>query len=78
MSHCDTWYPLCDNRRRGTAAAHSNQGDEMNKSYVWQLAVFVLILLGLNFFFRLHISIIGSLVLTVGLSLLFSFFRGRR
>jgi hypothetical protein len=50
----------------------------MNRSYIWQLAVFVLVLIGLNFFFRLHISIIGSLVLTVGLSVLFSLFRGRR
>jgi hypothetical protein len=50
----------------------------MNKSYIWQLAVFVLVLIGLNFFFRLHISIIGSLLLTVGLSVLFSLFRKRR
>lgn len=46
--------------------------------WVWQLVVFVLVLLGLNFFFRLHISIIGSLVLTVALSFLFSFGKGRR
>lgn len=50
----------------------------MNRSYLWQLAVFVLILIGLNFFFRLHISIIGSLVLTLALSFLFSAFRRRR
>lgn len=50
----------------------------MKRSYFWQLAVFVLILVGLNFFFRLHISVIGSLILTVGLSALFSFFRARR
>lgn len=50
----------------------------MNRSYVWQLVVFVLILIGLNFFFGLHISIIGSLVLTLGLSFLFSAFRRRR
>ena len=50
----------------------------MNRSYVWQLALFVLILIGLNFFFRLHISIIGSLVLTVVLSFAFSAFRRRR
>lgn len=50
----------------------------MNRSYVWQLVVFVLILIGLNFFFGLHISIIGSLVLTLGLSFLFSALRRRR
>lgn len=52
--------------------------NRMNRSYVWQLAVFVLILIGLNFFFRLHISIIGSLVLTLVLSFVFSAFRRRR
>lgn len=50
----------------------------MKKGYLWQLGVFVLVLLGLNAFFRLHISILGSLALTVGLSFLFSLFRGRR
>jgi hypothetical protein len=50
----------------------------VKKSYLWQLAMFVLILLGLNYFFRLHISIIGSVVLTVILSMVFSFFRQRR
>ncbi|MEJ2583442.1 MAG: hypothetical protein P8127_17730 [Acidobacteriota bacterium] len=49
----------------------------MNRSFVWKLGVFVLVLVGLNFFFRLHISIIGSLVLTIGLSLLFSMFSRR-
>jgi hypothetical protein len=50
----------------------------MNKSFLWQLAVFVLILVGLNFFFRLHISVIGSLILTVGLTILFRAFQRRR
>lgn len=40
----------------------------MNKSVLTQLIVFVLVLIGLNFFFHLHISIIGSLLLTLGLS----------
>jgi hypothetical protein len=40
----------------------------MTKNAVWQLAVFVLALIALNFFFHLHISIIGSLLLTFGLS----------
>ena len=39
--------------------------------YFRQLAAFVLILVGLNFFFHLHISIVGSVLLTVFLSLLF-------
>ena len=50
----------------------------MKRDYLWQLAIFVLVLIGLNFFFRLHISILGSLLLTVGLSFLFSLFKGRR
>ena len=40
----------------------------MNRNAMRQLAVFVAVLLALNFFFHLHISIIGSLVLTLGLS----------
>ena len=35
-----------------------------------ELAIFVLILIALNFFFHLHISIIGSLLLTIGISFL--------
>ena len=37
----------------------------VNQNFVVELIVFVLILLALNFFFHLHISIIGSLVLTI-------------
>ncbi len=40
----------------------------MNKSVLWQLLLFVVLLVALNFFFHLHISIIGSLLLTLGLS----------
>ncbi len=43
----------------------------MNRSVIWQLVVFVVVLLALNFFFHLHISIIGSVVLTLGLSFVF-------
>ncbi len=50
----------------------------MRRPFWGRLALFVLILVGLNFFFRLHISIIGSLALTVVLSFLFSSFKGRR
>ena len=39
--------------------------------YLRQLVAFVLILVGLNFFFHLHISIVGSVLITVFLSLLF-------
>lgn len=47
----------------------------MNKNAIWHLAVFVVALIALNFFFHLHISIIGSLVLTVGLNLLMRMFQ---
>ena len=50
----------------------------MSKNLIWQLAIFVLVLVALNFFFQTHISIIGSLLLTVGLSLLFNFIQTRR
>ena len=40
----------------------------MSKNVIWQLAVFVSALIALRFFFHLHISIIGSLLLTLGLS----------
>jgi len=53
------------------------KGKRNEKSSVWQLGVFVPVLIGLNFFFGLHISIIGSLILTLGLSFLFSRFRRR-
>lgn len=47
----------------------------MSKSIVGQLVIFVVVLLALNFFFHLHISIIGSLVLTIGLWFLFRLFQ---
>jgi len=43
-----------------------------------QLIIFVLVLIGLNFFFHLHISIIGSVVLTLVLSFLFRALDSRR
>lgn len=43
----------------------------MQNSAFGRLAIFVLVLLVLKFFFGWNISIIGSVVLTVGLSLLF-------
>jgi hypothetical protein len=49
----------------------------MNKSVLWQLALFVAILLVINFFFHLHISIIGSLLLTVGLSFAIRLFQSK-
>ena len=45
----------------------------MRKDLIWQLGIFVLVLLILNTFFQMHISIIGSLVLTIVLSLVFNF-----
>jgi len=37
----------------------------MNENALWQLLVFVVALIALNFFFHWHISIIGSLALTL-------------
>lgn len=57
------------------------QANHMNKTYVRHLVIFVLVLIALNFFFGgygLHISIIGSLVLTIVLGFLFSMFDSNR
>ena len=50
----------------------------ISKNLIWQLAIFILVLVALNFFFQVHISIIGSLLLTVILSLVFNFIQTRR
>lgn len=42
----------------------------MDKNVLLHLGAFIAILLALNFFFHLHISIIGSLLLTLVLSFL--------
>lgn len=47
----------------------------MDKSVVGHLLVFIAVLLALNFFLHLHISIIGSLVLTLGLNYAFRVFK---
>ena len=49
----------------------------MQNSVFGRLAVFVLVLLVLKFFFGWNISIIGSLVLTIGLSLVFGMMNRR-
>ena len=49
----------------------------MQKSWFGSLAVFVLVLVVLNFFFGWNISIIGSVVLTIVLWLVFSLFNRR-
>ena len=49
----------------------------MQNSVFGRLAVFVLVLLVLKFFFGWNISIIGSVVLTMVLSLVFSLFNRR-
>lgn len=41
----------------------------MKNSYIFNIILFLGILLLLNFFFHLHISIIGSLLLTVVINL---------
>lgn len=50
---------------------------------IQSLIIFVLILLGLNFFFSefdygIHISIVGSIVLTIVISLVMGAMRGKR
>ncbi|WP_339944443.1 hypothetical protein [Novipirellula rosea] len=40
----------------------------MTKNAVWQLVIFAVVCVSLNMFFHLHISIIGSLLLTLGLA----------
>ncbi len=50
----------------------------MNRSILWQLALFVVVLIVLNTLFQLHISIIGSILLTLGLSFVFSLFQRKR
>ena len=47
------------------------------RSWLGSLAVFVLVLAGLKFFFGWNISIIGSVVLTIILSLVFALFNRR-
>ena len=49
----------------------------MDKNVVIHLAVFVGVLLALNYFFHLHISIIGSLVLTLGLNFVMGLFQSK-
>ena len=49
----------------------------MQKSWFGSLAVFVFVLVVLKFFFGWNISIIGSVVLTIVLSLVFSLFNRR-
>lgn len=49
----------------------------MNSNLLQQLAIFVVVLIALNFFFHLHISIIGSLVLTLVLSVVFNAMQNR-
>lgn len=49
----------------------------MDKNVVFHLAVFVGVLLALNYFFHLHISIIGSLVLTLGLNFAIGLFQSK-
>lgn len=53
----------------------------MNAKYIQQLIIFVLILVALNFIFGndgLHISIIGSLALTLVIGLIMSLLSGKR
>ena len=49
----------------------------VNKNMLWQLGLFVLILVALNALFALHISILGSVALTVLITVVFNAFRAR-
>jgi hypothetical protein len=49
----------------------------MNKQWLQSLGVFVVVLAVLKFFFGWNISIIGSVVLTIILSVVFSFMNRR-
>ena len=58
------------------------KGIHMNRS-LQSLIIFVLLLVGLNFFFSefdygIHISIVGSVVLTIIISLIMGAMRGKR
>ena len=46
----------------------------MNKTYVRQILIFVAALVLLNLVFHLHISIIGSVLLTIALNFAFNYF----
>lgn len=48
-----------------------------NARLIVELIVFVLILLALNYFFNLHIYVLGSVVLTLAFVFFFRFMRSR-
>ena len=50
----------------------------MNETYLRHIVIFLVVLALLNLYFHLHISIIGSLLLTIGLSFAFGFFANRK
>lgn len=49
----------------------------MDKNVLFSLLIFIGILYALNVFLHLHISIIGSLILTLALNFAFGLFRSR-
>jgi hypothetical protein len=48
---------------------------DRNIRLVVELVVFVLILLALNYFFNMHIYVLGSVILTLVIVFFFRFFR---
>ncbi|MFP8874989.1 MAG: hypothetical protein VCB42_10830 [Myxococcota bacterium] len=50
----------------------------MRKYFIVELIIFVLILIALNFFFHLHISIIGSVVITLVIAVMMGTMRRRK
>lgn len=55
----------------------SQDGELVNRSWLASLGIFVLVLVVLKFFFGWNISIIGSVVLTIILSVIFSLLNRR-
>lgn len=53
------------------------EGELVNRSWLASLGIFVLVLVVLKFFFGWNISIIGSVVLTIILSVIFSLLNRR-
>ena len=77
-------YASCTRNQPFSIGPHPKCATSLNMGIsIQSLIIFVLILLGLNFFFSefdygVHISIVGSIVLTIVISLLMGTMRGKR
>ncbi len=61
----------------GSVRRHQEK-PSVRKYFIVELIVFVLILIALNFFFHLHISIIGSVVITLVIAVMMGAMRRRQ